>query len=116
MAARQFQTIREFYPYYLSEHRRPFTRLMHFSGTALLLACFVYAVFTQQWNLLFLVPVLGYGFAWVAHAFIEKNKPATFTFPLFSLQSDFIMFWHMLTGKIGEKMAEAERIYPEDRA
>ncbi|MEP7128265.1 MAG: DUF962 domain-containing protein [Chitinophagales bacterium] len=112
MAPYQFQSIAEFYPYYLSEHRKSSTRTMHFIGTALLIACFIYALVTQQWMLLLLVPLLGYGFAWVSHAFIERNKPATFTYPLFSLQSDFIMFWHMLTGKISGQLAEAEKKYP----
>lgn len=85
---------------------------MHFTGTALLIACFMYALITQKWMLLLLVPVLGYGFAWISHAFIERNKPATFTYPLFSLGSDFIMFWDMLTGRIGERMEAAEKRYP----
>lgn len=116
MTTSRFQSIKEFYPYYLSEHRHPYTRLLHFTGTALLLVCFLYALLQQQWMLLFLVPVLGYGFAWVSHAFIEKNKPATFTYPVFSLASDFIMFWHILTGKIKEKLADAENKYPSNRA
>ncbi len=54
--------------------------------------------------LLFLIPVVGYGFAWVGHAFFEKNKPATFTYPFYSLASDFLMFWDILTGRIKDKM------------
>jgi hypothetical protein len=86
---------------------------MHFIGTALLIACFLYALVMQKWMLLLLVPVLGYGFAWVSHAFIERNKPATFTYPFYSLGSDFIMFWEMLTGRIAKSLEEANKLYPE---
>lgn len=115
MAVHPFKTIGEFYPYYLSEHRKASTRLMHFTGTALLITCFLYALITQKWMLLLVVPVLGYGFAWISHAFIERNKPATFTYPAFSLGSDFIMFWHMLTGKINEQMKQAILKYPVEK-
>ena len=57
-----------------------------------------------------LIPFCGYGFAWVGHFFIEKNRPATFTYPLYSLGSDFVMFWHMLTGQIGKKLEAARKI------
>jgi hypothetical protein len=112
MTNKRFQSISEFYPYYLSEHRKPLTRMMHFAGTLLLIMCLVYAFYMQQWLLLLLVPVLGYGFAWASHALIERNKPATFTYPVYSLGSDFIMFWDMLTGRINKRMAEAVKQYP----
>ena len=108
-----FHSIAEFYPFYLSEHRKPSTRAMHFIGTGLVIICFFYAVFSHQWMLLLLIPVVGYGFAWISHAFIERNKPATFTYPLFSLGSDFIMFWDMLTGRIGNRLKQAIDKYPE---
>ena len=63
---------------------------------------------TQTWWLLALIPVCGYGFAWVGHAFFERNKPATFTYPGWSLASDFIMFYHILTGQIKDKLAWAK--------
>ena len=112
MTNKRFQSISEFYPYYLSEHRKPLTRMMHFVGTLLLIICLMYALLLQKWLLLFLIPVLGYGFAWASHAFIERNKPATFTYPVYSLGSDFIMFWDMLTGRISKRLVEAEMQYP----
>jgi hypothetical protein len=57
-----------------------------------------------------LIPVVGYSFAWVGHFFFEKNKPATFIYPFFSLGSDFVMFWHILTGQINKKIEEAEKV------
>lgn len=98
--AQRYRTLRAFYPYYLSEHQDTICRRLHFVGTGLLLADLFFALATQTWWMLWLVPVIGYGFAWVGHAFFERNKPATFQYPLFSLASDFIMFWDILTGKI----------------
>lgn len=102
-----YQTLAEFYPFYLTEHRNATSRRLHFIGTALLLCVSFYAIFTAQWLFLIAVPLVGYGFAWTGHFFFEHNKPATFKYPLFSLMSDFIMFWHILTGQINEKLRTA---------
>jgi hypothetical protein len=64
----------------------------------------------RRWFWFIVIPVCGYGFAWFGHFFFEKNKPATFTYPLYSLGSDFVMFWHIITGQIGKKMEEAKVI------
>ncbi len=84
-------------------------RILHFLGTFLLLICLVTGAITGKWVLFILIPVVGYGFAWVGHFFIEKNRPATFTYPFYSLASDFVMFWHMLTGQIGERLENAKK-------
>ena len=107
------KTFWSFYPYYLTEHGDSTNRALHFIGTAGLLAILVVAIVLQKWWMLALIPVCGYGFAWVGHFFIEKNKPATFTYPLYSLGSDFVMFWHMITGQIGKKLEEARKIVAE---
>ncbi|MFN8309315.1 MAG: DUF962 domain-containing protein [Chitinophagales bacterium] len=107
---KQYQTFREFYPFYLTQHARPVNRLMHFIGTGLVIAMLIAGIVTGKWWLLALLPVAGYGFAWVGHFFMEKNRPATFTYPFYSLASDFVMFWHILTGQISEKMKEAHRL------
>lgn len=96
----RYRSLAEFYPFYLSEHQNDTSRRLHFIGTALLIVIALYALFTQQWVLLWLVPVVGYGFAWVGHAFFEKNKPATFKYPLYSLASDFWMFADILRGRV----------------
>jgi hypothetical protein len=106
---KKYTSFRSFYPYYLTEHSDFTNRALHFTGTAGLLVIVATAVVLQKWWMLALVPVCGYGFAWAGHFFIEKNKPATFTYPLYSLGSDFVMFWHTLTGQIGKKLEEAKK-------
>jgi len=98
--AARFATFREFYPFYLNEHANPTCRRLHFVGSTLVLAVLVWVLVTQNWAGLWLLPVIGYGFAWVGHFFFEKNRPATFKYPLYSLAGDWVMYWQMLTGKI----------------
>lgn len=99
-APTQFNSFAEFYPYYLAEHSNRTCRRLHLTGTLLVVVLLLYTVVTGQWMLLWLLPVLGYGFAWVGHFFFEKNKPATFSHPLYSFIGDWVMAWQMLTGKI----------------
>ncbi|WP_100642823.1 DUF962 domain-containing protein [Alteromonas facilis] len=98
-----FSTFAEFYPYYLNEHQDARCRLLHFIGSWLVLAVIAAAIFTQNWALLWLMPVIGYGFAWVGHFFFEHNKPATFTYPFYSLMGDWVMFKDILIGRISIK-------------
>lgn len=95
----RFTSLKEFFPFYLGEHRNPTSRVLHFIGTALIAVWIVLAVVTRNAMWLWLIPVGGYGFAWVGHAFFERNKPATFKYPLYSLASDFILFWRLLIGR-----------------
>lgn len=108
-APKKYTTLKDFYPYYLTEHQDKRCQALHFIGTAILLLIAVAMFATQTWWYFFLIPVVGYGFAWVGHFVFEKNKPATFQYPGFSLASDFIMFWHILTGQIDRKVAEARK-------
>jgi hypothetical protein len=96
---KKYKTLKEFYPYYLSEHQNFTCRTLHFIGTGLLILSFIKFLFSLSWIYLAIIPFIGYGFAWVGHFFFEKNKPATFQYPGFSLASDFIMFWDLLTRK-----------------
>ncbi|ADR59066.1 Putative transmembrane protein [Pseudomonas sp. XWY-1] len=96
----QFRSFAEFYPYYLGEHSNPTCRRLHFVGTSLVIALLAYTIGSGKWLLLLAVPVFGYGFAWVGHFFFEKNRPATFTYPLYSLAGDFVMFRDILLGKL----------------
>lgn len=96
---KQFDSFSEFYPYYLDEHRDRRCRRLHFIGTALVLVALVAAVGHSWWWLL-AVPVLGYGFAWVGHFAFEKNRPATFKYPFYSLMGDWVMFADILRGRV----------------
>ena len=98
--AASFAGFKEFYPYYLSEHSDPNCRRMHFAGTLLVIVTAVYALFSGRPRLLSLLPLFGYGFAWLGHLIFEKNRPATFSHPFYSLAGDFVMFGHLLTGRI----------------
>jgi len=100
MVSVQYRSFRDFYPFYLSEHGRSGTRRLHFAGTLLVLLTLTAAVLTGRWMLLVLLPVFGYGFAWVAHIAVERNKPATFQYPLYSLAGDFRMFADMVRGRV----------------
>jgi hypothetical protein len=95
-----YRSFREFYPDYLQEHRDPRSRRLHFIGTALVLATAAGALGTGRWWWLAAVPVFGYGFAWVGHFVFERNRPATFRHPLYSLAGDFKMFVDLLTGRL----------------
>jgi hypothetical protein len=99
-ASGRFASFREFYPYYLSEHRDRTCRRLHFVGTSLVLIVLVTAALTRNAWLLLLAPLAGYGFAWLGHFGFEKNRPATFTHPFYSLAADFVLFRDMLTGRI----------------
>jgi len=99
MSVKKYKSLNEFYPFYLSEHQNLTSRILHFIGTGLVVLCFIGAMLFHEFSILIAVPFLGYGFAWVGHFFFEKNKPATFQYPLFSLASDFILFWDLLSGK-----------------
>ena len=96
----RFQSFAEFYPFYLSEHADRRTRRIHFVGSALALVLVVAALLTGSLGLFLLAVVCGYGFAWIGHMVFEKNRPATFTYPLWSFMGDWKMFWQILTGKL----------------
>lgn len=97
---RSFASFREFYPYYLGEHANQTCRRLHFAGTSLVVGVVVAAIAQSNPVWLSLAPVAGYGFAWVGHFFFEKNRPATFKHPVYSLIGDWAMYWDMLRGKI----------------
>ncbi len=96
---KRYTTLKEFYPYYLTEHQNPTSRILHFVGTGLVIAILIISLIVNKYLFLICIPFVGYGFAWVGHFFYEKNKPATFKYPLYSLGSDFILFFDLLTGK-----------------
>ena len=98
--AQQFSRFADFYPYYLSEHSNRTCRRLHFIGTSGALALLVAAAATQIGWFVPAAIVSGYGFAWVGHFAFEKNRPATFTHPIYSLIGDWVMWAEILTGRI----------------
>lgn len=97
---KRFATFADFYPYYLSEHANRTCRRLHFVGTTIGLGLLLSAVVTlNPWYLLAGL-VCGYAFAWIGHAFFEKNRPATFTYPFYSFMGDWVMWRDILAGKM----------------
>lgn len=99
----KFSSFQDFYPFYLSQHQNPICRALHFIGTWIVLLILGYVIFFQEWLYLLFLPIAGYGFAWVGHFFFEKNKPATFTYPIYSLMGDWVMWWELNLGKLSFK-------------
>jgi hypothetical protein len=101
----------EFWPFYVSQHMRSSTRACHMAGTTLVLGTLVAAALVSPWWLL-AMPVAGYGPAWIGHFGFEKNTPATFKYPLWSLRGDLRMFALTLTGRMRPELERAARLYP----
>lgn len=97
--SQRFASFAEFYPYYLDEHSHPVCRALHYAGSLLVLALLAYTLYSGSWRLLLLLPLVGYGFAWLGHFGFERNRPATFRYPLYSFIGDWVMLWQFLTGK-----------------
>jgi len=95
-----FTSFAEFYPYYLAEHSNRNCRRLHFVGSLLVLAVIGYAIVARNPWALLAIPLIGYGFAWVGHFVFEKNKPATFKYPAWSLAGDWVMFKDILIGRV----------------
>jgi hypothetical protein len=95
-----YQSFTEFYPFYLSEHANRTSRRLHFVGTSLGLAFALHALSSLNFWWLLAALACGYAFAWVGHFFFEKNRPATFTYPLWSFMGDWVMWKEILTRKI----------------
>lgn len=105
MNGREFKTFEEFWAHYLSEHSRPATRQLHAAGTLLSLIVIASLVAAGWWLWLPLALVPGYGLSWIGHFCVERNTPATFGHPGWSLRSDFKMVWLVLTGRMGAELA-----------
>lgn len=102
--SRLAETYTEFWPVYLREHGKPATRALHLLGTGLAILLLLAGLALPDWRLILASVVAGYAFAWAAHAFIERNRPATFSHPWWSLLSDFRMFGLFVAGRLGEEL------------
>ncbi len=102
--AERFSSYADFWPFYLQEHAKPATRIVHYVGTIASALVLAGAIATQTWWALLAVPFFGYGPAWFGHFFIEKNKPATFQAPVWSLVSDYRMCGLWLSGRLGDEL------------
>jgi hypothetical protein len=100
MSPTRYTTFKDFYPFYLSEHRNVTCRQLHFVGSWLVLAVIGWAIYSGNYWWLLLMPVIGYGFAWVGHYKFEHNRPATFEYPFYSFMGDWVMFKDILAGKV----------------
>ena len=107
MTPKKVESFEEFWPFYVRKHSLPSTRIMHFVGTTASFLVIGAAAALQMWWLLLAAPVAGYGMAWISHFGIEKNKPASFKYPLWSFLADMKLWALMLTGRMG---AEVQRI------
>lgn len=105
MATERIQSFADFWPYYLGEHQDPKCRALHYVGTTLAIGWLSTALLTLNPWLLIPAALSGYAFAWTGHFFIEKNKPATLTYPLWSLGADFRMYFLFLRGRIRSEVA-----------
>ena len=96
---RRYRSFGEFYPFYIGEHANRSSRRLHVIGTGLGIVLFVASLALRDWRLFIAAIVCGYVFAWIGHFFFEKNRPATFTHPLWSLMGDFRLFWETVTAR-----------------
>jgi len=100
MSNNKFTSFKEFYPYYLSEHRNPINKILHAIGSLSALMFLIFVLFIKQYTLIPVSFLFGYSFAWIGHFIFEKNKPATFKYPLYSFFGDWVMLKDLFTGKI----------------
>ena len=107
IAEDRLKSFAEFRPYYVREHAHPFNRAFHFAGSTLGLVCMIATLVMGNFWFIPLGLVIGYGFAWTGHFFVERNSPATFKYPLWSLRADWKMWLLMLVGRMGPEVRRA---------
>lgn len=107
----RIQSYKEFYPFYLAEHSNRISRLLHCIGTSIVLALALTGIIERNPYWFIFIPLVGYGFAWVGHFFFEKNIPATFQYPLWSLRSDFKMYFDVISGKLSLNSDKDKDVY-----
>lgn len=96
---KKFTSFKEFYPYYIKEHANKYTKLLHFIGSNLFLFFVIKLLVSNEMRNLFFAFLSAYGLAWIGHFFVEKNKPATFEYPIYSFMGDCAMYFDIIKGK-----------------
>ena len=100
MSNTKFTSFKDFYPYYLSEHKLRINKILHAVGSLIALSFLIYVLYTEKYKIAPISFVFGYTFAWIGHFFFEKNKPATFKYPLYSFIGDWVMLKDIIFGKV----------------
>ena len=100
MSDTKFTSFKDFYPYYLSEHKLRINKILHAIGSLIGLSFFIYILYIERYELIPISFLFGYTFAWIGHFFFEKNKPTTFKYPLYSFIGDWVMLKDIILGKI----------------
>jgi hypothetical protein len=116
MTYKRFNSFSEFWPFYAMEHSKSGTRILHVIGTTAGATLIVYFIATGRWWLFPLGLIPGYGFAWFAHFVVEKNKPATFQYPLWSFMGDYKMIAMMLAGRMQSEIEQARQLRNSERS
>ncbi len=109
----KISTYREFWPYYLQEHSNPICRRLHYVGSTAALIFLVIFLITKAPVIIPVALLCGYGPAWAGHFLIEKNRPATFTYPIWSLISDFRMYFLWMTGHLNKELNQTNATYDQ---
>ncbi|AKT43196.1 DUF962 domain-containing protein [Chondromyces crocatus] len=102
---RRIENFEEFWPFYVREHAKRDTRRLHFVGTTVAMGCLAAGLLAKKPGLLALVPLVGYGPAWIAHFFVENNRPASFKYPGWSFKADLVMWSKMVRGRMDEEVS-----------
>ena len=100
MSDTKFTSFKDFYPYYLSEHKLKINKVLHVIGSLIGLLFLFYILYVEKYKLIPISLLFGYTFAWIGHFFFEKNKPATFKYPVYSFIGDWVMLKDIFSGKI----------------
>lgn len=103
-------TPQKFYDFYLDEHQNMACRRLHFAGSSFGLLGLAKSVKTRSPKPLLKGIAAGYACAWVGHFFFEKNKPATFKYPLQSFVGDIRMYSDVLRGRLSLRDAKFDTI------
>ena len=104
-----YKTYQDFFLFYLNEHSKPLTRAFHYVGTTIALTCIAFFVVTFNAWFLLTGLITAYGMAWISHFTIEHNKPATFTYPVWSYIADHHMLLLALTGRLRSALDDAQK-------